>query len=167
MKTILNSMLSAVIFTVINLSTVTIIFNSNGGSTVPEIQLPSPTSTYEMPQEPIKEGFIFDGWYYDSDADGSEAIYFDENFDLNIGGDNPTIYVYAKWVEAERNVVGLPEQILPNEVFYASNVIDLEDEIVPLAEALPQTNQLPVDYYYVIGGLFIILGLCVKKILIK
>ena len=167
MKTFLNSMLSALIFTVINLSTVTIIFNSNGGSNVPEIQLPSPTSTYVMPQEPIKEGFVFDGWYYDGDSEVSEAIYFDENFDLTVGGDNSTIYVYAKWIEAERNVVGLPEQILPNEVFYTSNVIDLEDEIVPLADALPQTNQIPVEIYYGIGGVLMVLGICVKKYLTK
>lgn len=167
MKTFLNSMLSALIFTVINLSTVTIIFNSNGGSNVPEIQLPSPTSTYVMPQEPIKEGFVFDGWYYEGDAEVSESIYFDENFDLTVGGDNPTIYVYARWIEAERNVVGLPEQILPNEVFYTSNVIDLEDEIVPLADALPQTNQIPVEIYYGIGGVLMVLGICVKKNLTK
>ena len=170
MKTTLNIMLSAVLVTLIHISSVTIIFHSNGGSDVPEISIPSLTSTYEMPPDPTRPGYLFEGWYYESDASEFETFYFDSSFDMSqidAAGDNITLNVFARWSEEERNVVGLPEQVLPNEVFYTSVFIDLEEEAIPLADALPQTSQSSVGVYYVLGAMLMGLGVMLNKRLTK
>lgn len=168
MKSTFNVILSAVLFTFIQISSATIVFHSNGGSDVPEISLPSQMSTYEMPPDPTRPGYIFDGWYYEDEA--SEVIYFDSNFDMSKfdeDGDGIMLNVFARWTEEEQNVVGLPIQVLPNEVFYTSVFIDFEEEAIPLGDALPQTSQIPVGFYYAFGGIFISFGILLNKHMIK
>ena len=62
----------------------TITFKTNGGSTVDNITVRS-GNTITEPEEPTKEGYIFDGWY----LDGEEF-----NFDTEISEDMTLV---AKW----------------------------------------------------------------------
>lgn len=68
-------------------------FDSNGGSIVESISYDS-TNTITIPDNPTKEGFIFDGWYLDNNTFG---VSFTENslLDTPIEDD---LTVYAKWI---------------------------------------------------------------------
>ncbi|MBU1094110.1 MAG: BMP family ABC transporter substrate-binding protein [Firmicutes bacterium] len=65
----------------------TISFESNGGSEVASI-ISDGTTSFTAPQNPIKEGYLFDGWYSDA---AFESIY---NF-KSIPSEN--LVLYAKW----------------------------------------------------------------------
>lgn len=166
MKGSINLIRSVTLAVLLNVSAVVLIFNANGGSVVPEIHLASPTSTFEMPEHPVREGYVFDGWYYVSDEETSEIVDFDENFDMtqmNASEDEIVVNIYAKWIEEERIVMALPPQILPSEVYYTSIFIELDEEATPLADALPQTSQMPLAFYYGIGGILSVVGMRFKK----
>lgn len=165
MKITFNLILSSVLIAFINISAVTITFDTDGGSTIPDMVLPSVESSYELPEPPTKEGFTFEGWYYQRDSESSEMAIFDENFDFTLLGEingEILLNVVAKWIEADRNVVGLPEQILPNEVYYTSLFIELDDEMIALSDALPQTGQPTLGLYYVFGAVLIGFGVVIK-----
>lgn len=71
------------------LITATVTYNSNGGSSVsPETVTFGHTAT--EPEDPTKDGYVFDGWYVDAELttifDFSEAI-------------TANITLYAKWTE--------------------------------------------------------------------
>ena len=70
----------------------TVAFNSNGGSSVPDITNITSGSSISAPTAPTKTGYIFGGWYIDDTTfinayDFSSAVTSD-------------ITLYAKWVEA-------------------------------------------------------------------
>jgi uncharacterized repeat protein (TIGR02543 family) len=70
--------------------TVTITFDANGGSDVPT-QTVTKGTTISKPGDPVRSGYIFDGWYRDSD------LTTEWDFDADIVTANATIY--AKWSE--------------------------------------------------------------------
>jgi uncharacterized repeat protein (TIGR02543 family) len=77
----------------------TLYFDSNGGTEVSPI-LTDGSSTVSMPENPTKEGFIFDGWYWDNNI-------FSQPFTANSLIDSPLstdMTVYAKW------------EIIPNDI---------------------------------------------------
>lgn len=65
-------------------------FDSNGGTAVSSISAPIGT-VFELPQNPTKEGFVFDGWYYDNNT-------FENKFESTIVP-SEDIVLYAKWVD--------------------------------------------------------------------
>lgn len=69
----------------------TIEFDSNGGTDIPP-QRHMYGELVEEPEDPTRDGYIFDGWYFE------EAFY--ERYDF----ENETVYndltLYAKWIEA-------------------------------------------------------------------
>lgn len=67
----------------------TVTFNSNGGSIV-ESKIVNENEKIEEPEQPIKEGFKFEGWFIDS------TLTTPFNFETKIT-DNVTLY--AKWTE--------------------------------------------------------------------
>ncbi|MFW5838596.1 MAG: InlB B-repeat-containing protein [Bacillota bacterium] len=73
----------------IETNTVTVYFSVYGGSVVDLITLEK-GGTISPPIEPLRTGYTFDGWFYDSDY----LIPF--NFDAPI---NSNIQVHAKWTE--------------------------------------------------------------------
>lgn len=65
----------------------TVKFDSNGGSKI-EDQIIVDGNNAIKPKDPIKEGYIFDGWYMDSE--------FKETFDFKMGI-TKNVTLYAKW----------------------------------------------------------------------
>jgi uncharacterized repeat protein (TIGR02543 family) len=72
---------------------VTINFNSNGGNEISEVIIDADTTTIDLPN-PVKEGFQFDGWYFD------EALTVPFTITGLLTNQNPTLY--AKWVADEQ-----------------------------------------------------------------
>ena len=72
----------------------TVTFNSNGGSTVASIHTSS-DGTVIMPENPVREGYVFAGWYKD------EA--FTEIFTFGADGDKITkdTTLYAQWINTD------------------------------------------------------------------
>lgn len=99
----------------------TVIFESNGGSVV-EKQTVADGQKVSRPEDPTKEGFVFEGWYTDSGMTtaydfGSEVT---ESFTL-----------YAKWTEKDADPV--PEisfQDVPSDAWYAEYVTYLTEKSI-------------------------------------
>ena len=71
-------------------------FDSNGGSAIQSIQMDSYDSPIAQPTDPVKEGYEFDGWFYEPT--------FDNPVDWSIGI-TKTMTLYAKWVSEELPVI--------------------------------------------------------------
>ena len=67
----------------------TITFDTQGGSKIEPIKIKA-GATITLPNNPTKEGYIFDGWYL------SDALVEEFNITKTITGD---ITLYAKWVK--------------------------------------------------------------------
>ncbi|WP_158560509.1 S-layer homology domain-containing protein [Paenibacillus contaminans] len=88
-KEVAESIIS--ITSLLETETYTAIFNSNGGSEVDDIDVPSSGSTITAPAAPTKEGYIFEGWYKEA---GLENKW---NFETDLVTSDITLH--AKWVE--------------------------------------------------------------------
>lgn len=94
----------------------TVKFDSNGGSEI-EDQIIVDGNNAIKPKDPIKEGYIFDGWYMDQEL---KIIYkFDSKITTNI-------ILYAKWKHDENSVSALKDEI--QEMI---NVARLNDGQIP------------------------------------
>ncbi len=83
----------------------TITFDSNGGSSVSTVGTDG-KSSIKMPNNPTRENYIFDGWYYDNH-------FFRKPFAHNSLIDNPigdNLTVYAKWSKKLIATAGLEFQ---------------------------------------------------------
>jgi uncharacterized repeat protein (TIGR02543 family) len=81
----------------------TVQFETNGG---PEIKTQTINNGYKIarPNDPKKEGFLFDGWYKDPE--------FTEPFDFQLPV-NEDLTIYAKWKEKPEEMIS--ETIQPSE----------------------------------------------------
>jgi uncharacterized repeat protein (TIGR02543 family) len=68
----------------------TVTFNTNGGSPVPPSQTVTQGGTVTPPADPIRNGYVFDGWY--SDNDFTEMYIFANQIYSNTA-------IYAKWLQ--------------------------------------------------------------------
>ena len=75
--------------------TVEISFDTNGGSRPPEMQSTDSGKKVMKPEDPVKEGYIFEGWYY-TDKDGNEAEW---NFEDPV---YENITLKARWKEVPK-----------------------------------------------------------------
>ena len=88
-----------------------ITFESNGGSDVAPIKTTG-NATLSIPQNPTKDGYIFDGWYWDNGT-------FNRKFTANSLLDEPIesdMTVYAKWKS--------PQQV--DDYLIAANDFEIE-----------------------------------------
>lgn len=81
--------------------TYTIIFNATEGSQVSSISFDSAQQTVTLPQMPTKDGYDFEGWYFDNGT-------FNEPVTLNaligkFSKTNTSVTVYAKWALNHEN----------------------------------------------------------------
>lgn len=70
-------------------------FDPDGGDYQPETQTVKGGDCAEAPREPVKEGYVFEGWYY-IEEDGNEVKW---DFKTPVHGD---IELKAKWKEADK-----------------------------------------------------------------
>ena len=69
-------------------------FDSMGGSSIDDIIL-NPNDELKYPIDPIKEGYLFSGWYKDKDY--NEYYDFKENI-------NKSMKLYAKWIKLDSHI---------------------------------------------------------------
>lgn len=108
-------------------------FETNGGSEVSKIELKvEDIAQFTLPEDPVKEGFVFDGWYLDVDL---------TNPFESLPTDVKNIKLYAKWEE---------EFSLPD--FDEFNCINLEGEynlsasVIPPVEGEEMKVNFEIDY---------------------
>ncbi len=86
----------------------TVSFNSNGGSTVASAKVKK-EGTVSAPGAPVKDGFVFDGWYTDKDLtqkyDFSSVV-------------TKSFTLYAKWTKAEGEATGLKFIDIKKDAWY-------------------------------------------------
>lgn len=81
------------------------------------------TATVEMPDDPVKEGFVFAGWYWDNGV-------WEKPFNINSILDAPLskdMKVYAKW--NEYGVLGTDNEFVPSSSDEASNPVMDTDSV--------------------------------------
>lgn len=71
------------------LETFTVTFNSNGGTAVDPVEVPS-GETLNAPTPPTKDDFMFDGWYTDNGT-------FEDAFEFSVTPITANITLFAKW----------------------------------------------------------------------
>lgn len=99
----------------------TVIFESNGGSVV-EKQTVADGQKVSRPEDPTKEGFVFEGWYTDS---GMTTAY---DFGSEV---TKSFTLYAKWTEKDADPI--PEisfQDVPSDAWYAEYVTYLAEKSI-------------------------------------
>ena len=74
---------------------ITIVFDTNGGSVVDAI-ITDDKTTLNLPNNPTKEDFTFDGWYFDNET---FELTFTNISQISIT--NGRVTVYAKWIPIE------------------------------------------------------------------
>lgn len=97
-------------------STLTINYETNGGNEIASMTLyPEQVSSYVLPQNPVREGYDFAGWYIDSEY----SVAF-----TGLDSEVTTITLYAKWTEKvveEENPVPTEEDLIGT--WYANGTI--------------------------------------------
>ncbi len=79
---------SIFVLTSCNGEKLTVKFETNGGAPIQEIVVDKDTTLEDIPT-PVKEGYEFKGWYFDTN--------FSETFDINTLLEKAPITLYAKW----------------------------------------------------------------------
>jgi uncharacterized repeat protein (TIGR02543 family) len=97
-----------------------IYFDSNGGSYVSSIEYQEEI-TFVMPNQPTKDGFEFDGWYFDNQS-FIQPFSLDE---ISIVQLEDHITLYAKWIE--KNEQPTTVNTIYDEAFLSSLDTILED----------------------------------------
>lgn len=100
-------------------ASIEVIFNTDGGSEIDTIKLEE-AGKIVKPEEPKKEGYVFEGWYKDL----NKSLKWD--FDKDIASSNTTIY--AKWAKIltclEATQMCEPENFTSTERFYIRGIVD-------------------------------------------
>lgn len=109
----------------------TIVFNTNGGSDIDNIVINSETTTFNMPDDPTKDDYIFGGWFFDNDT-------FDEEVTVagiigKLSETVTTVTVYAKWDE-EPVDFGEAMDVLEASFISAYETVSLKSVEVPTTE---------------------------------
>lgn len=109
----------------------TVVFDSMGGSNVDGISNITPGSIISPPANPVKTGYIFDGWYREATALTP--------WDFAVDTVNCNMTLYAKWVSADSSVPPVPSIAPP-----ASSSAPVPSSSVP-ASSKPASSSKPVS----------------------
>ncbi|MBQ9715926.1 MAG: InlB B-repeat-containing protein, partial [Clostridia bacterium] len=104
-------------------------FETNGGSTIQEIQI---DENFQMPANPTKQGYVFDGWYIDQNL----TTKFDET---KINQYTQSFVVFAKWVDIPLDQIAISTPVLTSN----GNVVEWSD--VEVTQDLDVTYFVAVD----------------------
>ena len=77
---------------IVNHNGFTVEFDTDGGSRIESVKVMH-SETVPLTEEPVKEGFVFTGWYTDPDCT--------ESFDIEEDPVTGSMTLYAGWEEAE------------------------------------------------------------------
>ncbi len=72
----------------------TVSFNTQNGNSIPSIDVVE-NSYVGLPNDPIREGYVFDGWYLESDCNNLYGEYSNSN--LSLPRVTASLTLYAKW----------------------------------------------------------------------
>ena len=75
-----------------------VIFETNGGSAIDPVRLGKNAESFTMPDDPVKDGHIFVGWYFDNDTFSLPATV--EGILAKFSAKLKSITIYAKWRQA-------------------------------------------------------------------
>ena len=91
-------------------SEITVTFDANGGTVSPSSMIFKISGTYNNLPVPIKEGYVFNGWYTENGekADNSGGLIIESDHTL-----------YAKWVETQLSSIEITEK--PSKLAYKAN----------------------------------------------
>ena len=92
MVTVFIVLLVAVTVFIVNHSGFTVNFDTNGGSHIESVKVMH-SQTVELKEDPVKEGYIFTGWYIDRDCT--------ESFDIKTDAVTTSMTLYAGWEKSE------------------------------------------------------------------
>ena len=92
MVTVFIVLLVAVTVFIVNHSGFTVNFDTNGGSHIESVKVMH-SQTVELKEDPVKEGYIFTGWYTDRDCT--------ESFDIKTDTITTSMTLYAGWKKSE------------------------------------------------------------------
>ena len=92
MVTVFIVLLVAVTVFIVNHSGFTVNFDTNGGSHIESVKVMH-SQTVELKEDPVKEGYIFTGWYTDRDCT--------ESFDIKTDTVTGSMTLYAGWEKAK------------------------------------------------------------------
>lgn len=84
-------LVAATVF-IVSHSGFTVNFDTNGGSHIESVKVMH-SQTIELKEEPVKEGYIFTGWYTDRDCT--------ESFDIKTDTVTASMTLYAGWKKSE------------------------------------------------------------------
>ena len=112
-------------------------FNSNGGNEI-ESQKVLENNNVIKPLDPIKEGYIFDGWYSDS--------LLKNKFDFNTLV-NKNIELYAKWIESITITYDLNGGIATNN-YQQMVIISKSDNKIIINDLIGNICNIPEGYAF-------------------
>lgn len=92
MVTVFIVLLVAATVFIVSHSGFTVSFDTNGGSHIESVKVMH-SETVEVKEDPVKEGYIFTGWYTDRDCT--------ENFDIKTDTVTTSMTLYAGWEKSE------------------------------------------------------------------
>lgn len=115
----------------VTVNSYTVTFDSQGGTVIDPITNIGKGATITLPEEPEKEGYIFDGWYTKPNGEG-ERFTNQTKIDGNIT-------VYAKWSE-------IPKLSLPTANYADGSVIEAGTAIIL------STEEKDAKIYYTLDG---------------
>lgn len=90
--TVFIVLLVAVTVFIVNHNGFTVNFDTNGGSHIESVKVMH-SQTVELKEDPVKEGYIFTGWYTDRDCT--------ESFDIKTDAVTTSMTLYAGWEKSE------------------------------------------------------------------
>ena len=92
MVTVFIVLLIAVTVFIVSHGGFTVTFDTDGGSHIDSVKVMH-SETIEIEEDPVKEGYVFTGWYTDRDCT--------ESFDINTDTVTGSMTLYAGWEKSE------------------------------------------------------------------
>lgn len=111
-----------------------ITFESNGGTPVEDITV-DVFDPFLPPSVPVKEGYVFGGWYIDED------LYYPMSFQT---GTNRPVTLYAKWIKIGEL---LDEELIIDAILNEIDILALFEEEIKALVKMVQPSVVLIDAY--------------------
>ena len=126
-----------------NETTYTLKYNSNGGSSIADGSYSILTNTLtQFPSDPTRDGYDFDGWYYDENLTQLVSLPLPETTQA-YPSDKTEVMFYAKWKLKEYTITFY----LGKDEIFLTESVDVQKSI-----SLNQSKYLPTRENYIFAG---------------